>query len=230
MLEDVVPDKVLDPSYVLPESPLSLTGFRSDAFSIDQLLGDPCSSINALPLAYSIGYVDPSPSCISPLTHKCKRSLTHDPFEHFLCEVSRTPLCMLSLSSGHPPPVSVEGCASFILFQEELDEACRDIARAETIISTVLCVDFKFFDRPLTLHDRYLSNEVNLRAAKGMKLDGEGIFLKAGGMHAELSVRYCVASENIFTLANQRSLLESNYEACLRENDIYRAQIAAKCF
>ncbi|CAH1433418.1 unnamed protein product [Lactuca virosa] len=73
-----------------------------------------------------------------------------------------TPLCMPYSLSDHPPHVDVEDCASYLLFQEEFDEACRFIARVETIISTVLGVELKFYDELLTLRDCYLSTKVNL--------------------------------------------------------------------
>lgn len=67
----------------------------------------------------------------------------------------------------------VDGCLSCILFEDELDEACRFIARAKNIISTVLMRYLKFCDGLLTLRDRFLVTDENLRVVEGMKLVSE---------------------------------------------------------
>lgn len=69
-----------------------------------------------------------------------------------------------------------------MLFEEELDEACWFIARAQKIISVALGRDLKFFDGLLTLQDRFLDVEVNLRLAEGMKLASEEMLVKAAEM------------------------------------------------
>lgn len=38
MLDDVILDRDVDPVIVVPESPIRLSGFGPDAFSIDQLM------------------------------------------------------------------------------------------------------------------------------------------------------------------------------------------------
>ncbi|CAH1422027.1 unnamed protein product [Lactuca virosa] len=151
--------------------------------------------MNAPHLVDSNAYVDSNPYCISLPTRKDKRLLRPHQLEHFLREVLGTPLCMSSSSSDHPLPVIAEGSASCLLVQEAFDEACRSIAHVETGISTV----------------------------HGMRLVGEKMLLKTGGMLVELFGRYHAAPEKIVMLENQRSLLQSDYQACLHEKDILHA-------
>ncbi|CAH1434540.1 unnamed protein product [Lactuca virosa] len=74
------------------------------------------------------------------------------------------------------------GCPSCVLYEEELDEACRFIVGAEKIISVVLGRDLKFFDGLLTLRYGFLAEEVNLRVAEGMKLASDEMMVKAREM------------------------------------------------
>ncbi|CAH1418175.1 unnamed protein product [Lactuca virosa] len=120
---------------------------------------------------------------------------------------------LLEASSSPPvdalPPLSLtsyfddENYASCLLFQEEINEACSSIARVEAIFSIVNGKISKFFDGLLTLCGRYLSVEVNMWDAEGMKLVGEEMSFKAGMVHSELSDRYRAASERIVMLENQ---------------------------
>lgn len=88
--------------------------------------------------------------------------------------------------------------------------------------------DLKFFDGLLTLPDRFLATEVNLWVSKGMKLASEEMLLKAGEMYANLSIRYHDIMATIIMLEEQKALVEAEYEACLRENDMLCAQLALK--
>ncbi|CAH1453592.1 unnamed protein product [Lactuca virosa] len=112
------------------------------------------------------------------------------------------------------------GRPSFILFEEELDEACRLIARVENIISTMLERDLKFFDGLLTLRDQLLVVKFNLRVAKGMKLVGEEMLLKVREIYANLSIRYYDIVAKVVMPENQKSLVEAYYAACLQEKDV----------
>ncbi|CAH1413414.1 unnamed protein product [Lactuca virosa] len=111
------------------------------------------------------------------------------------------------------------------MLQEEFDEAIRSIACVEDIISAMNVKKPMLFDRLLILRNRYLSVEVNLRAIEGMKLDGEEMLFKSEKLHAELSNRCRVALEWIMVFENQRSLLEDDYEVCVRENQVVWAQL-----
>lgn len=116
--------------------------------------------------------------------------------------------------------MSAAGRPSCIRFKEELDEACHLIARVENIISTTFEWDLKFFDGFLTLRDRWLAVEFNLRVVEGMKLAGEKMLLKVGEFYANLSIRYYDIVAKIVMSENQKSLVEAYYAACLWENDV----------
>ncbi|CAH1432128.1 unnamed protein product [Lactuca virosa] len=203
--------------------PFRLPGFGPDTFGISQLLGAPCPTFVVPTHTDSTSHVDVGSLSAHSLSRKRKRPLTPHQFEHFLREVSGGSRCVSPPPFDHTSPIIADGCASCIQFQEELNEACRSIALAESIISTVLGQESKFLDGLLTLQDRYLFLEVNLQATEGMKLAGEEMLFKVVEVHADLYSQYRVAADKVVVLENQRSLLESDYEVCLRENDVLRA-------
>lgn len=111
-------------------------------------------------------------------------------------------------------------------FKKELDKKFCLIARAENIISTKLVKDRKFFDGLLDLGDRFLAGDVNLRIVEGMNLANEEMFLKPGEMYADLSLRYHDTMARIVILEERKAFVEPIYEACIRENGMFRAQLA----
>ncbi|CAH1446064.1 unnamed protein product [Lactuca virosa] len=122
-----------------------------------------------------------------------------------------------STSVGVVPPgsVSSSGCPYCVLYEEDLEEACWFIARAEKIISATLRRDLKFFDGLLTLQDWFLDAEMNLRVAEGMKLASKEMLVKAGEMYVDLSIRHWDAMAKVASLENQGTLVQAKYEACL---------------
>lgn len=100
----------------------------------------------------------------------------------------------------------------YVLFEEELDEAYWFIACDEKIISAVLGRDLKFFDGLLTLRDRFLDVEVNMRVFEGMKLASEEMLVKVGEMYVELSICYRDAMAKVVLLESQKTLVQANYE------------------
>ncbi|CAH1449652.1 unnamed protein product [Lactuca virosa] len=88
--------------------------------------------------------------------------------------------------------------------------------------------EVKFFLWILTLRDRYLSVEVNLWAADSMKLDGEEVLMKEGGMYVELVEQHRAVIGMVVVLENLRALLEADYKRCLWENEVLRAQLSTK--
>ncbi|CAH1418725.1 unnamed protein product [Lactuca virosa] len=176
---DVIPDRDVDPVIVVLESPIRLMGFGPDAFSVDQLMETSCPLIGPLHDGFSNSLEGVSTNVFSP-SRKCKQLLTPYQFEQLLREVSQvSPRCASLLSLGHTAPKSADRFPSCIMFEEELDEAYRFIAHAENIISTVLRQYLKFFDGLLTLRDRFLVVDVNLRVAKGMNLASEEMLVKS---------------------------------------------------
>lgn len=83
----------------------------------------------------------------------------------------------------------------------------------------------KLYNGLLSLGNRYLSTEVNLRAVESMKSASEEVLFEAGKHHVELTDWFHVSSERISFLENQRSLWEADYEAFLQENKVMRAHL-----
>lgn len=105
-------------------------------------------------------------------------------------------------SANSISPTFVDGFPSFVLFEEELDEACRFIARAEKIIFILLGWDLKYFDVLLTLRDRFLVAEVNLQVAEGMKLASKEMLVKVGEMYDNMSIHHWDAMAEVALLEN----------------------------
>lgn len=63
-----------------------------------------------------------------------------------------------------------------------------------------------------------------------MNLVSEEILVKVGEMYIDLSIRfrYGDAVTKITMLEDQKSLVETDYEACLWENDLLHAQLTSK--
>lgn len=87
-----------------------------------------------------------------------------------------SPLCV---SSSFP------SCGTML---EELNEACHAISRTKDILVPVIGKKSKLYDGLLSLRARsYLSREVNLRAAGGIKLTNMEVMFEVGKHHTELS-------------------------------------------
>ncbi|CAH1431391.1 unnamed protein product [Lactuca virosa] len=114
MLEIVITDKDVDPVAVVSRSPLRLPGFRSDAFSIIQLLGTYCPSLVVPSHIESSSPMDVASMSALPHSRKRKRPLTPHQFEHFLCDVSRWPRCV------SPPPSPHNSLTAIDIFSFEV--------------------------------------------------------------------------------------------------------------
>ncbi|CAH1418410.1 unnamed protein product [Lactuca virosa] len=207
VVDDVVPDQKVDQVTVTPGSPLALPGFGSDAFSIEQLLDTSCPVIGSAQVSSSSYAGVVSPIGVS-FSRKHRRVLLPDQFLQVISHVG--------------------GRRSCVLFEEELNEACRFIACAEKIISSVLGRDFQFFDVLLTLRDRFLVVEVNVRATEAMNLASEEMLVKVVEMYADLSTRYQDAAAKVTSLENQGTLVQAKYEACLQENIVLHSEFFNK--
>ncbi|CAH1449098.1 unnamed protein product [Lactuca virosa] len=207
MLEGVIPDKEVGNIFHISGSPLSLPGFGSDVFSLEQLLVDSSSPPEVTPLPHVPSNAGVGSSIDSYLSRKCKCTLTIHKFEDFQHEVSGASIPSSSEPADYHAHVAVEGCADCHPFKEELDDACRSMTRSKKIISISV---------------------VNLRAADSMKLDGEEFLMKACSMYVELVEQHRTANDRVVVLENQRALMEANYERRLWDNEVLRAQFSAK--
>ncbi|CAH1448270.1 unnamed protein product [Lactuca virosa] len=129
----VVPDQDVDPMISIPESLVTLPGFGPNVFSIDQLLDISCLVIGSSHVgsSSSVGVV---PLEIGSPDRKHRRLLLPDQFKQFLHEIYQVGhRCASPLSLDHVALKPIDGCPSCVLFEEELDDACRFIARAEKI-------------------------------------------------------------------------------------------------
>ncbi|CAH1421096.1 unnamed protein product [Lactuca virosa] len=90
------------------------------------------------------------------------------------------------------------GCCLYVLFKEELNEACRFITREEKIFSSMLGQDLQFFYGLLTLQNRFLAAVVNVRIGKGMNLFSEEMLLKAGEMYVINTLSGCCGQGKVF--------------------------------
>ena len=75
MLDDVILDRDVDPVIVVPESPIRLSGFGPDAFSIDQLMDTSFPLIGPSHDGFSNLVEGVSTYVFSP-SRKCKQLLT----------------------------------------------------------------------------------------------------------------------------------------------------------
>ncbi|CAH1436405.1 unnamed protein product [Lactuca virosa] len=116
----------------------------------------------------------------------------------------------------------------FSVLQEEFDMAFQLIAHVDDIFAIANGKKLKLYDGLLSLRDRYLFSEVNLCISEGMKSADKEVLFDTGKHHVELSAQFRVASGRINFLENQCSLLEADYEAFLRENDVLHAQLTGK--